>query len=233
VSYGTARQAILAEKKRLEEEKQATPSLTWTQPGEPSWALCGNVMRKRRWVVNDPDKRGGIIIQKVTRIFNVQVWDGTSNSWIDLTDIDTYVQNTVAKPHPAINPYWEAWDVDADGTVEFGGTDTFAVGSIIPNADHEGLTSADLANTTKGDITVIGEARFIPGLRRRDLRGMFEPQADHPAGVIPSTNTAPGSLTGGYEAAAYTLQVSWDSTRRLSATGVDETNCTTRIEQDG
>jgi hypothetical protein len=160
---------------------------------------CGGFRRRRQWQVENPEQ--GLIVQHVTRAFeNVERWDSASTAWAAVADIDAYV--TREQPYATVAEYWEAWEVDEDGTVE-NNEDSFALCSIVPDDRH-------IINTTKGKFTITGRAQFYPTTRTAASLGFTG--AVGLAGVIANRNTDPAlTIAGSGAEIIYELVATWNS----------------------
>jgi hypothetical protein len=160
---------------------------------------CGGFRRRRQWQVENPEQ--GLIVQHVTRAFeNVERWDSASTAWAAVADIDAYV--TGEQPYATVAEYWEAWEVDEDGTVD-NNEDSFALCSIVPDDQH-------VINTTKGKFTITGRARFYPTTRTAASLGFTG--AVGPAGLIANRNTDPAlTIAGSGAEIVYELVATWNS----------------------
>ena len=187
------------------------PVLTATPvSGEDKEGLCGNFVRARSWNVANPVK--GLVIQKVTRAFNVESHQD-DDSWTPISGgtLDSYVTEKGASVHAATTEYWEVWVVGPKGGfTPDGRVDTFGMTSLIPKAGA-------IVDSTKGNYRISGEAYFYPtdadpadlGFARRAVQaagGLFS-RTTNPAGDL----TAKGVTAVG-SAVTYTVTVSWNST---------------------
>jgi hypothetical protein len=185
------------------------PVLSAALAGAGTEGPCGSFTRVRNWQVTNG--RSGLIIQKITRTFTVQVYDPTSSTWAMTTGaaLNTYVTDPGSTVSGTDLVYWEAWRVRADGSV-INGTDQFVLCGLIP-------TAASHVNTTRGYFTITGEAFFYPtDDSPADLN--FTASSVVAAGVLPARTTDPaGDLTGRGIAAVgaavtYSVTATWDST---------------------
>lgn len=173
----------------------------------------GNFSRARQWQVTNPQR--GVIIQYVTRVFNVQLWNGTA--WQSLADaeLDAYVTDPNSAVHATTQQYWELWTVDGTGGVSDTGVDTFGLCSVIPN-------SRKLRNTTKGTFTITGTASFYPTTEAPSTLG-FVQNAVAAAGGLFSRTTDPADALGAAGLAAsgapvtYTVTATWNSSGATTA----------------
>jgi hypothetical protein len=120
----------------------------------------GSFQRTRKWAVNPC--HAGLIVQKVTRAFAVDLWDASTTTWNRMTpgQIDTYTNTyNPGSTSATVVQYWEAWLVGPTGRVSDGGDDTFGLCSIIPDA-------TTINDTTRGTYTIRGEATFYPTTSR-------------------------------------------------------------------
>ncbi|WP_308258394.1 eCIS core domain-containing protein [Saccharothrix obliqua] len=184
----------------------ATATLTAPKVGEEVEGPCGNFRRDRQWVVDPPQQ--GVIIQEVTRTFNVELFDPDSGSWnrIEGQALDDYLANSGGSADARVNRYWELWRVNAQGKVGDEGTDTFGMTSLIR---HEG----QVPDTTRGSFTIRGRAYFYPTKRLPATLG-FKRNAVRTAGGLFSTFDEPqlGDLTPASGPITYTVTAVWDST---------------------
>jgi hypothetical protein len=146
--------------------------------GEDEASACGGFKRVIEWDVMRPRK--GLIIQKVTRRFEVRKVGVRGN--MTGTEINAYITNPRSDAYATETKYWELWRVNAGGVVSDGGDDTFSLCSIVPR-------SRGFRNTTEGRFTITGEAGFYPtsatpsslGFRRRSVGaagGLFSRRSD-------------------------------------------------------
>lgn len=173
------------------------------QPGEDEEGLCGNFARVREWEIVNPQR--GVIIQEVTREFDVQRY--TPEGWVALngSDLDAYVAPTGGTADATVLRYWELWQVDANGVVGDGGSDTFGMTSLIQ--------SDQVHDTTKGRLTIRGRAWFYVTDQDPTTLGFRRHAVRTAGGLFSATNPnlsllnapASGPIT-------YTVRASWDST---------------------
>jgi hypothetical protein len=188
----------------------ATPALEGFLDGPGREGMCGGFKRTRRWRVTNGTK--GVIIQKVTRTFTVERFDGTSRTWAAITGgaIDTYVTDPDSSVDATDAQYWELWRVREDGTV-ISNEDSFSLCSLIP-------TATTIANTTKGNFVVSGEAYFYPTATVTSDDLGFATGTVAAAGVLPSRASDPAGdlasngLVASGAAVTYTVTSTWDST---------------------
>ncbi|MFJ9690710.1 DUF4157 domain-containing protein [Kitasatospora sp. NPDC101183] len=167
---------------------------------------CGYFERRRALSVNPPQQ--GVIVQEITRVFDVKEWDG--QGWVALPDtaIDGYVTAKNSSVNATVGRYWELWQVDAQGNVSDGGEDTFGLPSIIPGRKR--------VNTTQGSYTITGDAVFYPTAAAPATLG-FTRGGAAPAGGLFSTLTDPSGaiaaagLTPTGQAVRCRVRVEWDS----------------------
>jgi hypothetical protein len=201
----TPSQAIGAILSHQQGQSRPAPSLAWTADSSADEeGYCGNFFRRREWTVTN-GAGGGVIIQKVTRAFNVERYTGPS-TWVSMSgsDIDGYIQRG-SSAHAMLTTYWEAWEVDSSGDVVDNG-DGFGLCSIISSGTRK-------LRTTRGTFVITGEAAFYPTIRASALGGLgFSMLSNHPANGLMATNSPP-ALSGhtGYAATNYTVTVTWDS----------------------
>lgn len=168
---------------------------------------CGNFQRVRYWSVDNPVQ--GFIIQKVTRTFNVECYNGSSWDPISGGALNTYVTDPDSSVDADVLVYWELWTVDASGAVSDGGDDTFGLCSLIPDSTH-------IDNTTRGSYTMSGEAYFYATNQTPETFG-FAPGAVSTAGGLYSSATDPAAvaafsaLVPSGPAVTYTVTSTWDS----------------------
>jgi hypothetical protein len=170
--------------------------------------ICGNFQRVRDWGVTNPVQ--GVIIQRITRTFNVQRHN-TNGTWsaINGAALNTYVTDPGSTVDATVLQYWELWTVSATGAISDGGDDTFGMCSLIPDATH-------FANTTKGSFTMAGEAYFYATNLAPAALG-FAANAVSTAGGLFSRSTDPAGTLGGVglapagAAVRYSVTSTWDS----------------------
>jgi hypothetical protein len=193
------------------------PVLTATLvSGDNEEGLCGNFVRARTWNVANPVK--GVIIQKVTRVFNVEAFQHGSWAPISGANLDAYVTDPGSSVHAATTEYWELWPIGPKGGFgPDGKKDTFGLASLIPDA-------TTVADTTKGTYRISGEASFYPTDKEPADLG-FARGAVQAAGGLFSRTTNPASdltangVTAVGSAVTYTVNVSWNST---TSTDIDD-----------
>jgi hypothetical protein len=174
---------------------------------------CGSVDVRRFWKLTGGEP--GIILQHVTRDFTGVVDVAAGNP---IPDIDAYAKSATAGAFPYATEldYWEWWEVDANGEVVGGKTDTFGLCAIIPKAlyltEATCPTRAQKMNTTKGVFVQKGSAWFIPcqpipaSSANLSITGglacsLTKPQVTATANRLQSDQHD------------FTLTVSWDSTK--------------------
>jgi len=172
---------------------------------------CGYFERRRAWRVTPPQR--GFIIQKITRRFNVERFNGTDWEALPASEIDGYINKPGSKTYGHIAEYWELWSVNEQGEVDNEGEDTFGLCSITPGNKKK--------DTTKGTYDISGVAHFYPlgdkNLRPDDL-GLVE-HAVITAGGLPSAHSDPSAaiqqagLTASL-ACTYNVHVKWDSSAK-------------------
>ncbi|HEU5332708.1 MAG TPA: hypothetical protein VFU73_08095, partial [Actinocrinis sp.] len=116
---------------------------------------CGFFERRRKWTVDPPE--AGVIIQLITRSFDVSEWTGSSWRKMSGAEIDAYATTRRSAPYATVLQYWELWEVSSSGGVSDGNEDTFSLCAIIPptaTTDHQ------MRNTTRGSFVITGHARF-------------------------------------------------------------------------
>jgi hypothetical protein len=189
----------------------ATPALTATaQPAEDLEGLCGNFSRVREWAIANPQR--GVIVQEVTRTFNVQQYTA-DQGWVPINGqaLDTYVANSGGTANATVLKYWELWTVDEQGNVSDGGADTFGMTSLIQ-------TPQQIHDTTKGSFMISGTAYFFATDQDPTTLG-FQRDAVVTAGGLFSTAVQPqlNSLTPASGPITYTVHSTWDSTDKRNA----------------
>lgn len=202
--------ATLRRSSRRKAVRSTEPSLSAALTGPGREGACGWFARSRQWRVANP--RRGVIIQKVTREFDVESYDDASGTWSTLsgTALDAYVTDPDSSVCATDEEYWEVWKVRADGRVEQN-IDTFGLCSLIPDK-----TAANFANTTRGSFTMTGVAAFYPTSDEPDELGFTE-GAVEAAGELLSTTTDPtGGLTASPGTVTFTVTVTWDSTSTVT-----------------
>lgn len=183
------------------------PALSFTGGRAGREGECGYFSRTRQWRVANAVQ--GFIIQKITRTFAVDRYDGPG-LWtrMDAATLNAYVQVPGSSVDADCTQYWELWVVRDDGGITHNG-DSFSLCSIIP-------TAGQIANTTRGQFTMVGEAAFYATTVGADVLG-FGANGAGPAGVLPHRLTDPaGDLAGrGIVASGvalrYQVDVTWDS----------------------
>lgn len=193
------------------------PALRITNPSGGREGVCGYFIRTRKLYVTNSGKPG-VIVQKVTRNFNVQCWDLGLGAWKNMTgqEIDAYVGAGVSCPYAGVADYWELWKVRPDGTV-INGSDAFSLCSIIP----PGTTGNNAANTSKGSFTIAGEMYYYqaPTLNTQiDAAALgFQVNQNHPAGQLPNRGDDPRTDLAGLRFVAsgqpvqFQVTSTWDS----------------------
>jgi hypothetical protein len=185
------------------------PVLSATPAGKPLEGLCGYFVRARTWNLANAVK--GLVIQKVTRTFNVEAHQG-GGVWASIsgTALDNYVTDPNASVHATDTEYWEVWEVGPrGGFTPKNKKDTFALTSLIPDANS-------VTDSTKGSFVIRGEAYFYPtdkspadlgfGTNVAAAGGLFSRASDPASDLTTNGVTAVGS------AVIYTVTVTWDST---------------------
>ncbi|WP_211272161.1 hypothetical protein, partial [Micromonospora rosaria] len=173
--------------------------------------ICGNFSRRREWTVSNPQR--GVIIQRVTREFDVE--RHTPQGWTPISGpaLDAYVATSGGSADATVLEYWELWRVGEDGTVGDGGDDTFGLTALIP-------TAGQYHDTTRGSYTIRGEAAFYPTAQAPAALG-FQRHAVTTAGGLYSSTTAPQvsalGLTPSGSPVRFGVRASWDSTDKRSA----------------
>lgn len=179
------------------------PALSAADAGNQQEGPCGSFQRVRTWAVSNPVQ--GIIVQKVTRTFNVAEVNGNVLAG---AAIDSYVTSRNSSVNATETQYWELWTVDAAGTVSDGGTDTFGLCAIINGRRQK--------NTTKGTFVMSGEAKFYPTNDFPHLNTYgFAKGAVISAGGLYSTFNNPDGLlpASSGPTVSYTVNVAWDSSK--------------------
>jgi hypothetical protein len=198
----------------------ATPTPAADLEGE-----CGYFARERQLSVNPI--RAGLIVQEVTRQFNVEEYDAASGAWTAMSNarIDTYATRGASAPYATDTHYWELWEVDALGSVSDTGIDTFGLTAIVP----VGLGMRNRIDTTRGNFTMTGNAMFYevavpaPAVAATPAvlnfvrgsvvcaGGLFSTAAD-PAAAIAAA-VAGGQLVAAGPAVQYSVTATWNSAR--------------------
>jgi hypothetical protein len=163
---------------------------------------CGNFQRVRYWSVDNPVQ--GFIIQKVTRAFNVECYNGSTWDPISGSALNTYVTDPASSVDADVLVYWELWKVDASGAVDDGGDDTFGLCSLIPD-------STTIDDTTRGSYTMTGEAYFYPTTQTPESLGFTRGAVSTAGGLYSSTTDLTGGLVPSGSAVTYTVTSTWDS----------------------
>ncbi|TDB96580.1 hypothetical protein E1091_09140 [Micromonospora fluostatini] len=172
--------------------------------------VCGNFSRRREWAVSNPQR--GVIIQRVTREFDVE--RHTPQGWTSISGaaLDAYVAPSGGSADATVLEYWELWLVDEDGTVSDGGDDTFGLTALIGD-------TGQYHDTTRGSYTIRGEAAFYPTGQDPAALG-FQRNAVTTAGGLFSSTTAPQvsslGLTRSGGPVRYGVRATWDSTDKRS-----------------
>jgi hypothetical protein len=169
----------------------------WKQSANAEGA-CGYFVRRRVFTGPTASKKG-VIVQKITRAFDVKkVSDGSSLSG---SGLDAYVTDPASSVHAGVAEYWEAFDVGKrEGTV----TDVWGIPSLMP----QGSNGKD---TTKGSFVMTGSAAYYDGVTAADLG--FTSVGCPVSGVVPSLTSAPnvsGQTKLGNDL-DYKVTVTWDS----------------------
>lgn len=172
--------------------------------GQGSEGICGNFKRTRKWNLRNGKK--GLIIQKVTRTFVVESYDGTTQTWSPNAALDAYVTDPGSSVHATETQYWEAWTVSNNGTV-VKNEDSFSLCSLIPDP-----AAASYANTTKGTFTICGEAYYYPTNSTAASLGFAADTVGAAGDLLSTTNDpgAPGAVA--YGPVMFTCVSTWDST---------------------
>lgn len=168
-------------------------------------AECGNFRRDRTFT--PPDGKTGVIVQKITRTFDVTRLD--TGAKIDGAQIDTYCTEPGSAPHATDTQYWEAWDVTKAGETH---DDAWQLCSIAPDPatlPPDGNGKPDFRNTTRGTFAMRGTAGFYDGITASSL-GMRR-GAVGCAGGLPSATGDPAPAGQVGPAVVYGLDVVWDS----------------------
>lgn len=192
------------------------PVLRVSNPIGRREGVCGYFTRTRQLHVLHAGLPG-VIVQKVTRSFDVERFDDDSGLWIQISgpDIDSYV-GAESCPYAQVSTYWELWRVREDGRV-VGQTDTLSLCAIIP-PDRD---SENAENTSRGSFTIEAEM-FYYEAPERDMTIVatqlgFADDSDHPAGQLPHRDDDPAEdLMGlGFEPVGnrvrFKVTSTWDS----------------------
>lgn len=184
------------------------PVLSATPAGKPLEGLCGYFVRGRTWNVANSVK--GLVIQKVTRTFNVEAHQG-NGVWASISGaaLDSYVTDPGSSVHATDTEYWEVWEVGPRGGFKPSNKkDTFALTSLIPDANS-------VTDSTRGTFVIRGEAYFYPtdktpadlgfGTNVAAAGGLFSRASDPASDLTANSVTAVGS------AVTYTVTVTWNS----------------------
>lgn len=192
------------------------PVLRVSNPLRGREGVCGYFTRTRQLHVLHAGLPG-VIVQKVTRSFDVERFDDDSGLWIQISgsDIDSYV-GAESCPYAQVSTYWELWRVRDDGRVA-GQTDSFSLCAIIP-PDRD---SENAENTSRGSFTIEAEMLYYEA-PERDMTIVatqlgFADDSNHPAGQLPHRDDDPAEdLMGlGFEpvgnSVRFKVTSSWDS----------------------
>lgn len=185
------------------------PALRAVLEGRGIEGPCGGFKRTRKWYL--ANGRQGLIIQKVTRAFDVERFDSGAWTAIGGATLNGYVTDAESSICAGDTLYWECWKVNRDG-VAIKNEDSFALCSLIP-----AKSPASYANTTKGSFTITGEASFYPTEYDPEDVGFAE-GAVAAAGELFSRATDPAGeltrlrITAAGDSVTYTVTSTWDST---------------------
>lgn len=211
----------LGKRRRTATKVEATPTLAIPLAGGGTEGPCGSFMRKRNVTVKNAARATkGFVIQKVTRVFTVEIFDPGTQTWTptDGAQLDTYVNggnvDFISQCYATCGTYWELWEVKPDGRVPHR-EDCFALCSIIPPGDRK-------ANTSRGSFVITGEAwlYLTDDVDPFDEDGLaFVPENDDvPAsGGLPSTLTDPADMLESLDLQPhgdcvwFQVKVAWDS----------------------
>lgn len=168
---------------------------------------CGNFQRVRTWKVQNPVP--GVIIQEVTRQFNVSQVNGNALSG---SALDNYVQDPNSSVHAGDTKYWELWAVDSKGKVSDGGDDTFGLCSIIPwNGIGIRKYQTHVAKTTKGTFIMSGTAYFYPTSQTPTQLGFTQGAVACAGGLYSRKITPSGLPSQSCGPVTYKVTVTWNS----------------------
>lgn len=178
----------------------ATPALSATATGTPQEGDCGYFERRRAWSVNPPVQ--GVIIQHIQRTFDVyKVKEGNK---LTPAEIDDYVVSKGSAPYATENDYWELWEVEASGTIQDGGEDTFSLCSIKGRGPSK--------NTTRGTFTITGTAEFYPTTAAPSTFGFNRGTVKAAGGLFSMASAPHGLPAASGSQVTHTATVEWDST---------------------
>ena len=166
----------------------------------PTAVDCGGFDWIVQWLLDNPTKKGGWVVQNLDVKFDVK----------DCSDkaVDVKATTTV---DPAAWPYWEAWQINKGQKVT-----TYAEKGDTKDDEY---TLPAMGDNTKGTIRYIGTANFYDGLT---LPKSLTPDPNSPAGILPVSRADPG-LTGGTGALAHNLTATWDCCKPDKKTKVTTT----------
>lgn len=189
---------------------QAVPKVGWSVTKD-EFSVCGEIDYVREWTTL-PGAKGGYLVQRVTRSFEVYQWDanklpkaGWKSAPMSPGEIDDLVKSH-SQAFATVAEYWEAWKVDDQGEAD--SADGFVLCSIVPEIDE-----AKAPYTTKGKFVITGDVAYFPDLSAQDMGSLgFTVAGDHPANGLLATNTDPGlDIAGDASHAGFALTVTWDS----------------------
>jgi hypothetical protein len=189
----------------------AAPMLTATERSRQTNA-CGDFVLIRKWSVKKPGKPG-VIVQEVTRKFNVERYvagKGKGKGWSAIAGaaLDAYVTPTGSTVHATETHYFEAWQVGPRGGVPDG--DQFALAPLT-----DALTRT--ARTTRGTYEITGKARFYPGVTLADLTKQgFSTTAVKMSNGLPATLKQPTLRPATGNTVNVTATVQWDSAKGVA-----------------
>lgn len=190
-------------KKRKQSGLPPAPLLRAVHRHGAEEGLCGNVQRVTAWQLDHPRK--GVIIQKITKQFDIRRSHKPGAAKMTAEQVKSYVKNRDSSTGLQDQQYWELWPVDAQGHID-DPEDTFGLCSIIPD------TPSTAPNSTFGHFTQVGEAAFYETLLSPQSLGfsfgavssagdMFSTAQD-PSARLPAA--APGRII-------HKLETRWDS----------------------
>jgi hypothetical protein len=219
------------------------PTLRMTSSRRGTEGPCGAFMREREIsIANAARDTLGFIIQKVTRVFTVDVFSSASGTWAakDGPALDAYVNGGDAEfesqAYATCTTYWELWSVGADGQVPYR-DDRFALCSIIPHTGEQ-------QNTSRGRFVITGEVcLYLSSRDPFDAAGLAF-TANNPAvpaaGGLPTRTSDPTAkltqlgLRPAGPAIWFMVRSSWDSSNpdKLSSK-VEEFRDPAAVRDDG
>jgi hypothetical protein len=203
-----SRELVIEKLKAIKLHKaQAVPKISWSKTKE-NFSLCGEIDYVRQWN-KLAGAKGGHLVQRVTRSFEVYQWDAGNGGWksapMSPAEIDNLVESHSAA-FATVSQYWEAWEVDDQGDTD--SADGFVLCSIVPEIDED-----KAPYTTKGKFVMTGDVAYFADLSAQEMGQLgFSVAEDHPANGLLATDSDPGlDITGDASHASFTLTVTWDS----------------------